>query len=49
MIAAERCSSVHTISTHRKNIFRKIGVNNLLEATKYAVQAGIVDVTEYYI
>jgi DNA-binding NarL/FixJ family response regulator len=49
MIADERCSSIHTISTHRKNIFRKIGVNNLLEATKYAVQLGIVDMTEYYI
>jgi DNA-binding NarL/FixJ family response regulator len=49
MIAEERCSSIHTISTHRKNIFRKIGVNNLLEATKYAVQLGIVDMSEYYI
>jgi DNA-binding NarL/FixJ family response regulator len=49
MIADERCSSIHTISTHRKNIFRKIGVNNLLEATKYAVQIGVVDMSEYYI
>jgi DNA-binding NarL/FixJ family response regulator len=49
MIADERCSSIHTISTHRKNIFRKIGVNNLLEATKFAVQMGIVDMSEYYI
>jgi DNA-binding NarL/FixJ family response regulator len=49
MIANERCSSIHTIATHRKNIFRKIGVNNLLEATKYAVQIGIVDMSEYYI
>ncbi|MDR1455892.1 MAG: response regulator transcription factor [Tannerella sp.] len=49
MIADERCSSIHTISTHRKNIFRKIGVNNLLEATKYAAQIGIVDMSEYYI
>jgi DNA-binding NarL/FixJ family response regulator len=46
-IAEERCSSIHTIATHRKNIFRKIGVNNVLEASKYAVQAGIVDITEY--
>ncbi|MDR2138714.1 MAG: response regulator transcription factor [Tannerella sp.] len=49
MIADERCSSIHTISTHRKNIFRKIGVNNLLEATKYAAQTGLVDMSEYYI
>jgi DNA-binding NarL/FixJ family response regulator len=49
MIADERCSSIHTISTHRKNIFRKIGVNNLLEATKFAVQTGLVDISEYHI
>jgi len=35
--------------THRKNIFRKIEVNNVHEATKYAIRAGIVDMTEYYI
>ncbi len=48
-IAAERISSVHTIMTHRKNIFRKIGVNNVHEATKYALRAGIIDSAEYYI
>lgn len=35
--------------THRKNIFRKLEVNNVHEATKYAFRAGIVDVVEYYI
>lgn len=35
-IAAERCSSIHTINTHRKNIFRKLGVNTAPEAVKYA-------------
>jgi DNA-binding NarL/FixJ family response regulator len=49
MIAEERCSSIHTISTHRKNLFRKIGVNNLLEATKFALQTGLVDMSEYHI
>jgi DNA-binding NarL/FixJ family response regulator len=48
-VADERNLSVHTIATHRKNIFRKIGVNNVLEASKYAVQTGIVNMTEYYI
>lgn len=35
--------------THRKNIFRKLSVNNVHEATKYAMRAGIVDPMEYYI
>lgn len=48
-IAAKRYVSVHTIMTHRKNIFRKIEVNNVHEATKYAMRAGIVDMAEYYI
>ena len=48
-IAAERYSSVYTVMTHRKNIFRKLEVNNAQEAIRYAVQAGIVDVMEYYI
>ncbi len=48
-IASERFSSVHTITTHRKNIFRKLDVNNIHEATKYALRAGIVDSAEYYI
>lgn len=48
-IASLRNISVHTVMTHRKNIFRKIEVNNVHEATKYAMRAGIVDMTEYYI
>lgn len=48
-IAAERFSSIHTITTHRKNIFRKLEVNNVHEATKYALRAGIIDAAEYYI
>lgn len=48
-IAAERFSSIHTVTTHRKNIFRKLDVNNIHEATKYALRAGIVDSAEYYI
>ena len=48
-IAIHRNVSVHTIMSHRKNIFRKIEVNNVHEATKYAIRAGIVDMAEYYI
>ena len=48
-IAEKRVSSFHTVNTHRKNIFRKIGVNNVHEATKYALRAGLVDAAEYYI
>lgn len=48
-IAAERFSSIHTVMTHRKNIFRKLEINNVYEATKYALRAGIIDQAEYYI
>lgn len=48
-IAERRHSSFHTVNTHRKNIFRKIGVNNIHEATRYALRAGLVDSAEYYI
>lgn len=48
-IAACRFLSIHTVMTHRKNIFRKIEVNTVHEATKYAMRAGIVDLAEYYI
>lgn len=48
-IAEKRFSSFHTVNTHRKNIFRKLNVNNIHEATKYALRAGMVDAAEYYI
>ena len=48
-IAEKRVSSFHTVNTHRKNIFRKLSVNNVHEATRYALRAGIVDEAEYYI
>ena len=48
-IAAERYLSVHTVTTHRKNIFRKLGINTAYEATKYALRAGLVDSSEFYI
>lgn len=48
-IAADRCLSFHTVNTHRKNIFRKLDVNNVHEAIKYAMRAGLVDMADYYI
>ena len=48
-IAAERFSSIHTITTHRKNIFRKFGINTAHEAVKYALRAGLIDPSEFYI
>ena len=48
-IAAERFSSIHTITTHRKNIFRKLGINTAHEAVKYARRAGLIDPSEFYI
>ncbi|MBR1389453.1 MAG: response regulator transcription factor [Prevotella sp.] len=48
-IANERFSSVHTINTHRKNIFRKLGINTAHEAVRYALRAGWVDPSDFYI
>jgi DNA-binding NarL/FixJ family response regulator len=48
-IAEDRFSSIHTITTHKKNIFRKLEVNNVHEAVKYALRSGIVDTMDYYI
>ncbi|MDR3245250.1 MAG: response regulator transcription factor [Prevotellaceae bacterium] len=48
-IAHDQNLSFHTINTHRKNIFRKIEVNNVHDAIKYAFRAGIIDSSEYYI
>ena len=47
-IAAIRFSSTHTIVTHKKNIFRKIGVNSVYEATRYALRVGLIG-SDYYI
>lgn len=48
-IAAERFSSVYTITTHRKNIFRKLNINTAHEVVKYALRAGLVNPSEFYI
>lgn len=48
-IADMRCLSYHTVNTHRKNIFRKLELNNVQELIKFALKNGLVDLTEYYI
>lgn len=48
-IARERFSSIHTINTHRKNIFHKLGINTSHELIRYAIRAGLYDASEYYI
>lgn len=48
-IASVRNLSFHTVNTHRKNIFRKLDVNNVYEAIRFAAKAGFIDLAEYYI
>lgn len=48
-IAWQKNLSFHTVNSHRKNIFRKLEVNNVHEAIRYAFRAGIIDQTEYFI
>lgn len=48
-IAKQNFISVHTVNTHRKNILKKLNINNASEMVMYAIKAGIIDSTEYYI
>lgn len=48
-IARHKHISFHTVNTHRKNIFRKIGVSNASELIMYAIKAGWIDNIEYFI
>jgi DNA-binding NarL/FixJ family response regulator len=48
-IAHRKNISFHTVMTHRKNIFRKLGINNAPELLMYAMKAGLIDNLEYYI
>jgi len=41
--------SFHTVNTHRKNIFRKMGVSNASELIIQAIKSGWIDNIEYYI
>ena len=48
-IASRKNVSFHTIMTHRKNIFRKVRVNNASELVMFAIRSGIIDTIEYQI
>lgn len=48
-IAHLRNLSMHTIMTHRKNIFRKLEVNTAYEASRHAMRMGLVNAADYEI
>ncbi len=48
-IAAKKHISFHTVMTHRKNIFRKLGVSSSQEMMLHAIKAGLIDNIEYHI
>ena len=48
-IASRKYISFHTVITHRKNIFRKLGVSSVSELIMYALKAGWINLIEYHI
>ena len=48
-IAARKFISFHTVITHRKNIFRKLGVSSVSELLMYAIKSGWINMVEYHI
>jgi DNA-binding NarL/FixJ family response regulator len=48
-IAAKKFVSFHTVISHRKNIFRKLGVSSVSELIMYAIKAGWINTIEYHI
>jgi DNA-binding NarL/FixJ family response regulator len=48
-IAVKKNISFHTVMAHRKNIFRKLEINNVSELLMYAMKNGLIDTIEYYI
>lgn len=49
LIASTKNISFHTVMTHRKNIFKKLGVSSSSELIMYAIRSGWIDNIEYYI
>jgi DNA-binding NarL/FixJ family response regulator len=48
-IASRKYISFHTVITHRKNIFRKLGVSSVSELLMYAIKSGWINMVEYHI
>lgn len=48
-IASQRHLSFHTVITHRRNIFKKVGVSNVSELVMYAIRKGIIPTSDYSI
>jgi DNA-binding NarL/FixJ family response regulator len=48
-IAVKKFISHHTVMTHRKNIFRKLAVNNASELVMFAIRSGIIEAIDYQI
>jgi DNA-binding NarL/FixJ family response regulator len=48
-IAQRKYISIHTVITHRKNIFRKLGVTSVSELIMLAVRSGWINLIEYHI
>jgi DNA-binding NarL/FixJ family response regulator len=48
-IASQSNISFHTVMSHRKNIFRKLGINSASELIMYAVRSGLIENIEYHI
>jgi len=47
VIAEKLFLSSHTVTTHRKNIMFKLGVNNTAGIVMYAVKSGIVSPNKF--
>jgi DNA-binding NarL/FixJ family response regulator len=48
-IAARKFISFHTVISHRKNIFRKLGVTSVSELIMLAIKSGWINIIEYNI
>ena len=48
-IAARKFISYHTVISHRKNIFRKLGVSSVSELIMVAIRSGWINTIEYHI
>jgi len=48
-IANKKNISFHTVISHRKNIFKKLSINNSSELIMFAIRKGLIDSVDYSI